>query len=343
MPFTAAELVNISNATLDVYLKKQPTSSTIQNKPFLKALMAKKKTFPGGKGEISLPVKGDYTTTLQGYTHNDQVGYSNPANIKRAAYPWKELHCGIELTLTELKHDGISITDSAMGDKTSEHSDRELTRLVNILEDKYEDMNEGYERSLNEMLWKDGTQDAKEIPGIRALVKNVPTTGTVGGLDQSVLTWWRNRTSLSVDSSTPSNQNMINTLQAEWRQLRRFGGNPDLFLAGSDFPDALEKEIRSSGTYTDNGFTGKQDASMGDIMWKGKPIVYDPTLDDLSLDKFLFVFDTSHVYLDCMEGEDKKVHFPARPHDEYVMYRAFTTTAGMCADQLNCHGVYSIA
>jgi len=85
MPFTAGELQNIANASLEYFWKKGSVfSQSLQNKPLLKAMRANKETFPGGKDEISVAVKGDYTTTIQGYSHDSVVGYQNPANIKRA-------------------------------------------------------------------------------------------------------------------------------------------------------------------------------------------------------------------------------------------------------------------
>jgi hypothetical protein len=104
VPFTIQQLENIANAALDFYIKGQPLSQQLQDKPLLAAMKAAQKTFPGGKGEIKGNVKADYTTSFAGYSHDDTVTYANPANIKQFTYPWKELHAGISLTLTELKH-----------------------------------------------------------------------------------------------------------------------------------------------------------------------------------------------------------------------------------------------
>ncbi len=343
MPFTAEEVENIANATLDYFLRENPTSQTIQEKPLLDALWSKRKTFPGGKEAISLAVKGDYTSTLEGYSHDDEVGFANPANIKRASFLWYELHVGIEVTLTELKKDGISINDTMDGSGETEHSDRELTALVDLFKDKIEDMMEGWERSLNLMLWRDGSQSAKEIPGIRYLIKNDPTTGTVAGIDQSVLSWWRNKYRLGIVPSTTS-QTLTLNLETDYRQLRRYGGKPALWLAGSSFIDALISEVRAKGNYTDTGWSSKgTDVATADVMFKGNKIMYDPTLDDLSLEKYCFALDTRHIGLRMMQGEEKKMHRPARPHNKYVLYRAITTTGAMCANKLNCHQVFSIA
>lgn len=347
MPFTAQELENIANAAIDFHMDRgQVHLQSIQDKPLLAAMKAKQKTFPGGKDNITLRVKGDYTTTIMGFEHDDTVTYSNPANIKTVTFPWKEIHAGISCTLTELKKDGISVVDSNDSRSTSEHSQREMTALANLLEDKLEDMSEGYSRGMNEMYWKDGSQDAKQVPGIQSFILDNPTSATVvAGVDQSTNTWWRNRASLGINSGTPANQNLINTLQKEFRQLRRFGGKPNFFPAGSDFMDAFEKELRALGNYTLNGWAnqGRIDASMADIEFKGVQIVYDPTLDDLGRSKFAYVLDTRTIYPMVMEGEDMKKHSPSRPESKYVLYRALTWTGGLIVRKRNANGVYSIA
>ncbi len=346
MPFTAAELTNITNAALEHYVRGKSMSQTIQEKPLLRIMMMKQKKFAGGKDNISLPVKGKYTTTTQGYTHDDLVSYVNPANLKRCVYPWKEIHAGISVTLTELKIDGISVIDSLNGDRTTEHSERELTSLTGLLEDKLEDMSEGWARGMNAMFWNDGTQDAKEVPGLTSFVLDDPTAiGSTAGIDRVANPWWRNRAVIGIDSSVPGNQNLVNTLQREWRQLRRYGGKPDTFLAGSDYMDAYEKELRALGNYTDKGWAksgNKMDASIDDLAFKGVSIEYDPTLDDMGKSKYGYVLDCKHVLPRVMDGEDRKTHSPARPPEKYVIYRAMTWTGGLTANQLNCNGVYSI-
>ena len=347
MPFTAQELENIANTTLDFHMKGKVHSNTIQDKPLLRKLMAQKKTFPGGKEFITERVKGTYSTGIEGFSHDDEVSYGNPANVKQAQYPWREIHAGISFTMTELKIGGITVVDSMTGKNTAQKTEAEKIQLANLLDDKMEDMSEGSSRGLNLMLWRDGTQDTKLVPGIRYFIRDDPTLAVViGGIDQGANTWWRNRASLAIDTSTASNNNLINELQKEFRQLRRYGGRPDCFLAGSDFMDAMEKEMRAKGTYTDRGWKdtgGRLDPSMDDLAFKGVMIEYDPTLDDEGLSKYGYTWDSRHIRRRPMDGEDGKQHNPARPENKYVVYRAVTWTMGLTARQRNSAGVYSIA
>lgn len=360
MPFTAAELSNIASSLIDFHEKGPALAQSIQDRPLYDKLRAAQKSFPAAKEFITTPVKGDYTTTNQGYTHDDTVQYSNPANTKRAQYPWKEIHAGINVTETELKTEGISVMDEN-GASTSEHSERDVTVLTGLLSEKIDDMNEGSARDFNAMLWNDGSQDAKVVPGIQSLITDNPSAGTVGGLSGATLGWWRNRartaeyasgagmtgtaTDGRITSAATNGGVLLQFLQGEWRQLRRFGGaRRTCWLAGSDFIEALELEIRANGNYSDSGFHSKKtaDGAMAEVSFKGNMIMYDPSLDDLGYTKRLYIIDTDGIRLRPMEGEDWKQRNPARPAQQYVMYRAKTWTGGLDCKRRNGSGVYEI-
>lgn len=355
MAFTPQELENIANAALDYYVKGSTFKQTIQEKPLLDAMIANQETFPGGKGDISIPVQGVFdTSSFKGYTHNDTVSYSNPANIKRAEYPWKEVHAGITVTYTELKIDGLSVADTTSGDRVTNHSERDVTVLTGLFKNKIEDMGEAWAKKFDEMLHLDGTQDAKQVPGIQLLIADNPTTGTLGGLDRATNAWWRNRSLVDNTAGggadnriTPSasTQTLSRTLRQEVRQLRRYGRGRYVIIAGSKFLEALDLEIYEKGRLTDEGFTSNKatDIAMADISMRGVGrFVYDPTLDDMGFENRCYFIDTNAIKLKVMQGEDRRIHTPARPHDQYVLYRAMTWTGALTARQLNTSGVYEV-
>lgn len=346
--FTAQEIENAMNAALDFYIKGEAMSQTIQEKPTLAAFKQKQKTFPGSRGSIKGNVKGDYTTSFMGYSGDDTVEYKNPANIKQFSYDWFELHAGISCTYSELKTNGISIVDSLTGDRTRQHSDSSASVITALLEDKLEDMGEGTARSMNSMLFRDGTQSAKVFPGISSIITTSPTTGVVGGIDRSVNTWWRNRALVGANKITASasSQTLTKTLRKEVRQLTRYGGKPSLLPAGSAFIEALELEIHEKGIYTQNGFINKGPTDLGspDIQMRGiGQFYYEPLMDDLNMSKFCYFIDPRHIKLMVMDGEDWKRHSPARSPEKYVLYRAITWTGTLMADKMNCHGLYEVA
>ena len=61
----------------------------IQEKPLLAMMESKKKTFPGGKGNIIVSVKGDYGNTAAPGTADQLVGYeqSDTRHLLHACEP----------------------------------------------------------------------------------------------------------------------------------------------------------------------------------------------------------------------------------------------------------------
>lgn len=365
MALSSDQLAFIANGALDFYLNKgKAFDQILQSRPLVNIMEGKAKSFPGGKGDISIaivPKYGDASgdDVVKGYTADDTVDFYNPSNLTRVTFPWREHHIGITLTHTELKHDGISVTDE-MG-STSNHTGRDATMLINLFENKLADFGEQYARSMNSLYWGDGTGDAKALAGIRAAIVANPLAGTYGGKNRATAgnEYWRNRARTAayatahgsssgphgggaVTSSTADGGALWQVLQKEARQLRRYGGNPDIFLAGSDFIDALEKEMRANGYYRQNGFKGSQDGAMGPMLFDGTTIQYDPTLDDLSLAKRGYWIDSSHVFLMKMTGEWRKNHKPARAPDKFVLHRSITSTGQVVSKQLNSSLVIDI-
>jgi|GEM_PF-525507 len=362
MPLSANQIQFIADAALDFYLNKDPAfKQTVQERPLVALMEGKAKSFPGGKGNIEVRVKPAFGAAgmndgLKGFDYDDTVNFYNPANLAVLAFKWREMHLGISLTLTELKHDGISVSDSLNSASTSNHAGRDKTALINMFEDKLSDMGEQYGRSSNSLYWGDGTADAKGFHGLRHFLVPDPSIGTIGGKNRATAdnAYLRNRARTAAFgtqvgttpalaahgggaiTSNPANGGTLwQVLQAEQRQLRRYGSRPDTFMAGSDFIGALEIEMRANGHYSDKGFKGSQDGAIGPMLFDGTTVQYDPTLDDLGLSKRGYWFDCRDIFLMKMEGEWKKTHSPARPANQFVMYRSITNTGQVVAKKLN--------
>jgi len=372
MPTYTAPLLNhITTAALDWWLNKGTAfQEAIQEKPLLAAMESKKKTFPGGKGNIIVSVKGDFGNTaapgtadqLVGYELADTVNYYTPANLTQAVFPWKEHHIGIMLTHSELKSDGISVTDSGNMDDTSEHSGRDDTVLVGLLQDALQDVSEQYARGMNNLLWTNGAGDPKALAGMAALITDDPSIGIVAGINRAQRTWWRNRAYTAamgtavgttpalaawgggpITSNTTNGGALITLLQKEYRQLTRYGAKPNTAFCGSEWLGAIETELRANGNYSMQGFASGKDISVGKISYMGTDFEYDPSLDALGKSKRCYWFDSRDIFLVAMADEWRHQHSPDRAPDKYVIYRAITSTGQLCARRLNGAVVMDIA
>lgn len=358
MAFTTDEMNAVANYVLNYHVRGDALAQTIQDKPLLKALKARKKMFPGGKGKIDSPVKGEFLDSnsafFKGFKFDDTVTFQNPRAVLRPSYDWCQIHGGISVTGTELMQGGIKVVDFDKGEGTSNYSDAEKVQLTNLMTEKAQDLVESWSRKMNSALWNDGTQDSgKQFPGVTAYIVPSNTGVTTGGLARNTYAWWRNRAVIGMNTAT---DNIIsNTLRSEIRQLKRYGGKPTLWLAGSKFLEALEAEITKKTTiFVSNGNqSGARKIGNYSIELPGiGTIEYDPTLDDLGTikgdgvdySKRLYAIDVDQGFqLWAVDGEDERVHHPARPENQFVIYQSLTFAGGTGCFQLNGQGVYSIA
>lgn len=340
---------DIAAAALIFYVREEMLSQTTTDKPLLKWLKAGSKSFPSGNGKISLPIQvafmSDSPTFLQGYTQDDAATVLTASNMLRAEYTWKELISMLAITWTDLKIDGISVIDDTKGGKTSEHSGDGLTRLTSILKNRMNDFGESWARATTTMFWQDGSQDAKQCPGITSIITDNPAVGSTGGQPRATLPAWRNRAQLGIVAS-PANGTLIQFLNSELVQLRRFGGKPNKALCGSAWLDALRSELYAKGYFTMTGFSGEKatDLGMGGLHISGMgKFEYDPFLDVLGMSKRCYILDGSKLRLQPMEMEDNKVLTPERPYNYMLYLYGMTWTGCITCNQLNGNGVYSVA
>jgi hypothetical protein len=346
MPIAYTVADDISKMVLAHYLRGSALAQTLQERPLLNWIKANQKTFPGGNLTIKENIRGAFMSDtagfLQGYANDDQLVFPQGALITQSSFTWYEVAANLRISWTELKKDGVTITDD---NNVSKHSGMELDRISSILEERMSDFGESYARALNSMFWADGTQDAKQVPGIQALFPGANNVATIGGIDQSQAAnaFWRHRVNLAVPTSE-AGQELTKFLRAEMRQLKRYGGRPNKAFAGDAFIKALESEVQAKGHYTDSGFTAGQDLGMGNISLRGLgTFEYDPSLDDLGFSDRCYVFDSRRVRARVMDGEDSKMLNPTRPYDYLMFFKTITWTGAMTVSQMNCNGVYAVA
>jgi hypothetical protein len=359
MAFTVDEVSNINASALETYIDKGKVwKQDVANKPMLEAFNAKAGKFVGGNINVNFAVSSGYGGgTLAGYTHNDQLTYYNPVGTKRTQWPWKEHFLGMVVSHTELKIDGIDVTEDGADQSTREMPGREAQALANLLDEKNEKLGADYAFSLDRLVHGDGAGDTKALAGIASIILPVPNAGSTGNLSRTANTWWQNRAATAayggaggqgaITSASTGGGVLITFMDKELRQLNKYkNGSTDIrFFAGSAFIDAYKAELRANGWYTHTGWSGgAPDGSMSDPKHAGIQLIWDPTLDDLSLSKRCYAIDMSRagVRLLYMDGQRMKKHNPARPYDRMTMYNGLSMTGVMVAKQLNTSGVYDI-
>jgi len=341
---------SVADYALDYHVRKGMLFQNVQDRPLLRWLEGGKKTFSGGKGLITEPVQGsggsgsigmmsDTAGFFAGFSGDTALTFTQMGLGDRAEYSWKEMHAGFVITFSQLKQDDIVVVDGEQ--RTVDASDTTITRLSGILEGAMRDYAESWARSQNSMYWDDGTQDSLQVPGIKALIVDDPTGGTVGGISQAANPWWRSRADLSLVPSA-ENQDLSRFLRKEVIQLQRYSSGPNSLFCGSDFLDALMLEVQAKGLYTQSGFTGNNDIGMQKVSIAGVgTFQYDPTLDDKGMAKRCYALSRD-IQMRPMENAHNLTFAPARPYQYMVLIKSMVDTAALTARRLNASAVYSL-
>lgn len=349
MPFTSEDLAIAGKAALDFNLRGV-IDQIATERPLIKALRAKQRTFPGAKEYVTERVRKSYDSNFQWFRGDAAVSYNRKDTLAEVKFPWGSAHDGFTMSEDELTQNGIVLTD----DRSAVPTDAEKMQLVNIMQERSEALKIGFEEQFDFELHRDGTQDGDSVAGLEHLISLTPTTGIVGGIDRSVAanSWWRNYAQNNINTSSAGA--VIEAMDKAWRACIRNGGRPDLILVGADFFDALRKdtkgEINRQMTVTSSG-TPRMDAGVTELAFNQVPIIWDPVFDDLDTKlspsntwaKRCYFINTKFLRLRPAEGHDMVVRKPPRVYNRYAHYWGLTWKGSLTLSRANAHAVLRIA
>lgn len=180
-------------------------------------------------------------------------------------------------------------------------------------------------------LYADGTgSGGKELGGLQLIVADDPTTSsTVGGINQSTYSWWRNK--YSAAASTTSS-NVVTRMNAMWLSIKRGKDQPNLWVGDDDFFNYYETYLQGL-----QRFTSSDDAEAGFVSYryKGKPFIYDDQVPNKHLYALNLDDLTLRVINDRMFDVGDKRTITNADYDVVPVFTMATLTTGRRAS----HGV----
>jgi hypothetical protein len=355
MPFTTEQLAYAGNAAINYFLRNDPIDQVNVSRPLIKKLMEGKKPYVGGLQYVVEQLRYSNDSNFQSYFGDTQVTYNRKRTLQQAKYTWGSFHDGFGLNEDELAQNGIVMTD----DKSSVPSEAEKVQLTNLLQENSETLKLGFQENFDYMLHLDGTQSATNIPGLDLLISTTPTAASVvGGLDQSVYTWWQNTAITSIASTSGL---LTQEMEIAWRDCTRYGGfAPDYILCGELFLDAYRTDAKATinRTVYMNGSAKPTDldGSVGEgvrtgLYFKNVELIWDPVMSVLDglyaptipWEKRCYFINSKFLKLRPIQGHWMINRTPPRVYDRYVHYFALTAKAALTTGKRNAHAVLSIA
>jgi hypothetical protein len=346
MPFNSEQLSYGGRAAIDYHLKNDPIDQVNIERPLIKKLMEGKSEYAGGLQYVTEQLRYQNDSNFQSYFGSQQVSYNRKRTLQQAKYTWGAFHDGFGLDEDELAQNGITMTD----DKNAVPSDAEKVQLTNILKENTETLKLGFQENFDIMLHRAGEANATDIVGLDGIVDLTPAVGTVGTIDASTATWWRNHASLDI-----ADADLIDEMEIAWRRCTRAGGGkPDFILVGSGFLDKYRQLAGETVNrqVTDNGKGGTNlDASVSGLFFKGVPLIWDPVFEELDTldspaqdwERRCYFLNTKFLKLRPIKGHWMVNRKPPRVYDRYVHYFALTAKAALTTGKRNAHAVLTIA
>jgi hypothetical protein len=353
MAFSVAIAADVTASTLENFNNPDDPKEILQriaDKPLLRDLLANKVEFDAAgsaSGTVTPPnfrepVMGalmrDKPSNYIGIAGDDVLSFNNSDGAIQTTCPVRWMHSGIKITHDELAYQGVIVNDNKAGAPSK--NDRVI--LFKALELKKADYFESLQYGRNATLWADGTQDAKAIAGVKSIITDDPTTGTVLGVSRANI-WWRHVADTGVGgagaklSYSKSDQTATERLnRVILVELTRYGGRPDTAYAGSDLIDAARKEMRAKGMITVDGWSDKYtNVAVNGVRFGSLNIEYDPTLDIIGESKSIYIWDSRSFKLRTQKGQWGKVTAQNQPADQFVMLTSTTDRGTLTCRQMD--------
>lgn len=157
---------------------------------------------------------------------------------------------------------------------------RDKWQALSIAENRIDALMAGLKNKTGLSIYSDGTGDGgKEFGGLRLLVADDPTTGTVGNIDASAFSFWRNQADFTAAAASASGANVFlptniqSAMNAMQLSLQRGSDQPDLIVANGNPFTAYWESLQANMRHTSAKLA---DAGFRTLEFIGTPVVYDP-------------------------------------------------------------------
>lgn len=211
-------------------------------------------------GGLTIVAPLDYAenNTYQRYSGYDVLNVGASDVISAAEYQWRQIAINVVASGLELR------TNS--GD----------TRIINLVKARLKNAIRTFKNNFSADIYSDGTL-ANQVNGLQALVADAGT-GTVGGIDSSTWTFWKNKVQSAAapiqggGAITPGAATMESLMLPLWLSLVRGDDQPDLIVMDNNYFTFFEQSQTSIKRYTDST---KADAGFVALKYKGADVIFD--------------------------------------------------------------------
>ena len=325
--------------------------------PFWSMLQAMGKDAPAVNGIITVKYKRDGGLTIQHWEGKDRLAFEESRIDFDLVFDFTQSHMGVEVPHQELKDAGYTIVPNGPRGKSfaTKISKANAFRLVNLLEEKIEDMMDGWDREQDVIWHRDGTQSTLAPAGLDAMLPLDNTSGLLGTKSRANALLQHH---VILNSTVSAGGSLIPDLTTLRRNAnlnsRGFKGEVDVMFAGAAWIDAYVDYCRNNGLTFENQASGTSKVDFGipdtAICFEGIPIVHNPTFDalvdiegDATWTKRCYGLNSKTWKFYSTPGENKQFSAPLDPFDQRLSHMSLDGHHALALIKPNANFVNTVA
>lgn len=195
----------------------------------------KMRTESGGT-EIAIPLEYAENGTYQRYSGYDVLNVQQSDVFTAAKFDWRQ----------------IAINVTASGRELRINKGKE--RIINLAKSRLKNAMNTFNNNFSSDVYSDGAL-SNQVNGLQALIADAGT-GTVGGIDSSTWTFWKNVVQSAAAplqggaGITPSSSTIQSLMLPLWLELVRGGDKPDLIVSSNEYYSYYEESLTDLKRYT---------------------------------------------------------------------------------------------
>lgn len=165
-------------------------------------------------------------------------------------------------------------------------------QVIDLLESRIAVAEGTMSNAISTGLYSDGTgSGGKQLTGLDAAVPVDPTTGTYGGINRAVWTFWRSQ--VYDPASTPISTTIQAYMNTLWASCVRGSDSPDLIMAGSTIWSTYMASLQAIQRVTTAAAAG---AGFKSVEYMGVPVVLDGGIGGAANTNTMYFLNTNYLH-----------------------------------------------
>ena len=215
--------------------------------------------------------------TFKYYSGYESLDVSSQEVLSAAEYNWRQAAVAVTISGLEKRQNGGS------------------SGVIDLLSSRINNAMRTMGNKVSEGIYSDGTgTSGKQIDGLKSLVADDPTSGTVGGIDAATYSFWRNYAS----SAATSAGNITARMNLAYNTITRGADQPDIIPADSTMFGFYEASLQDKMRFSD---TKMADAGFLSYRFKGADVVLDDAVGISTTHNRMYFLNTDYITFDVHE------------------------------------------